>query len=108
MASIAATTVRPARRITGTVGLAGDKSISHRYALLAALAEGRSTIAQDSQGAGGAATLDCLAGAGVAIRRTRSAERGLTVEIEGRGLRGLRIPAAPRDAREPRTTRARV
>ena len=74
MASIAATTVRPARRITGTVGLAGDKSISHRYALLAALATGPSTIAQYSQGADCAATLDCLAGAGVAIRRTRSAE----------------------------------
>jgi 5-enolpyruvylshikimate-3-phosphate synthase len=48
MASIAATTVRPARRIRGTVRLAGDKSISHRYALLAALAEGRSTIAPRS------------------------------------------------------------
>ena len=60
MASIAATTVRPARRVTGTVGLAGDKSISHRYALLAALATGRSTIAQYSQGADCAATLDCL------------------------------------------------
>jgi len=104
MASIAATTVRPARRITGTVGLAGDKSISHRYALLAALATGRSTIAQYSQGADCAATLDCLAGAGVAIRRTRSAERGLTVEIEGRGLRGLRAPAAPLDARNSGTT----
>jgi 3-phosphoshikimate 1-carboxyvinyltransferase len=104
MASIAATTVRPARRITGTVGLAGDKSISHRYALLAALAAGRSTIAQYSQGADCAATLDCLAGAGVAMRRTRSAERGLTVEIEGRGLRGLRVPAAPLDARNSGTT----
>lgn len=104
MASIAATTVRPARRIKGTVGLAGDKSISHRYALLAALATGRSTIAQYSQGADCAATLDCLAGAGVEVRRTRSADRGLTVEIEGRGLRGLRAPAAPLDARNSGTT----
>ena len=60
MASIAATTVRPARRVQGKVGLAGDKSISHRYALLAALAEGPSRIAQYSQGADCAATLDCL------------------------------------------------
>lgn len=104
MASIAATTVRPARRIKGTVGLAGDKSISHRYALLAALATGRSTIAQYSQGADCAATLDCLAGAGVDVRRTRSADRGLTVEIDGRGLRGLRVPAAPLDARNSGTT----
>src|SRR5687767_13662668 len=104
MASIAATTVRPARCVKGTVGLAGDKSISHRYALLAALATGRSTIAQYSLGADCAATLDCLAGAGVEIRRTRSADRGLTVEIEGRGLRGLRAPTSPLDARNSGTT----
>ena len=104
MASIAATTVRPARRVKGTVGLAGDKSISHRYALLAALATGRSTIAQYSLGADCAATLDCLAGAGVEIRRTRSADSGLTVEIEGRGLRGLRAPTSPLDARNSGTT----
>jgi 3-phosphoshikimate 1-carboxyvinyltransferase len=104
MASIAATTVRPARRIRGTVRLAGDKSISHRYALLAALAEGRSSIAQYSQGADCAATLDCLAAAGMEVRRTRSADRGLTVEIQGRGLQGLRAPASPLDARNSGTT----
>jgi 3-phosphoshikimate 1-carboxyvinyltransferase len=104
MASIAATTVRPARRVKGTVGLAGDKSISHRYALLAALATGRSTITQFSLGADCAATLDCLAAAGVEIARTRSADRGLTVDIEGRGLRGLRPPASPLDARNSGTT----
>src|SRR5688500_10314079 len=104
MASIAATTVRPARRIRGTVRLAGDKSISHRYALLAALADGRSTIAQYSQGADCAATLDCLAAAGIEVRRTRSADRGLTIEIQGRGLQGLCAPAAPLDARNSGTT----
>ncbi|HUP39384.1 MAG TPA: 3-phosphoshikimate 1-carboxyvinyltransferase [Vicinamibacterales bacterium] len=96
--------MRPARRVKGTVGLAGDKSISHRYALIAALATGRSTIAQYSLGADCAATLDCLAAAGVAVRRTRSADGGLTVEIEGRGLRGLRAPASPLDARNSGTT----
>ena len=97
-------TVRPARRFKGTVGLAGDKSISHRYALLSALATGRSTIAQYSRGADCAATLDCLAGAGVQIRRTTSADGGLTVDIEGRGLRGLRAPSAPLDAQNSGTT----
>ena len=101
MASIAATTVRPARTFTGTVGLAGDKSISHRYALLSALATGRSTIRQYSRGADCAATLDCLAGAGVQVRRTTSADGGLTVDIEGRGLRGLRAPAAPLSSAMP-------
>jgi 3-phosphoshikimate 1-carboxyvinyltransferase len=104
MASIAATTVRPARRVKGTVGLAGDKSISHRYALLAALAIGRSTIHQYSLGADCRATLECLEGTGVEIRRSRSPERGLTVEITGRGLRGLRAPAGPLDAQNSGTT----
>ena len=104
MASIAATTVRPARRVRGTVWLAGDKSISHRYALLGALAVGRTTIDQFSMGADCATTLDCLMNAGVDIRKTRSTERGLTVEISGRGLRGLRPPAAPFDAQNSGTT----
>jgi 3-phosphoshikimate 1-carboxyvinyltransferase len=104
MASIAATTVRPVRRIRGTVALAGDKSISHRYALLGALAAGRTTIYQFSLGADCAATLDCLMNAGVEIARTRSSERGLTVKISGRGLRGLRPAAVPFDAQNSGTT----
>ena len=104
MASIAAATVRPARRVRGTVGLAGDKSISHRYALLAALATGRTTIYQYPSGADCAATLDCLANASVEITRTRSRERGLTVEISGRGLCGLLGPRAPLDAQNSGTT----
>jgi 3-phosphoshikimate 1-carboxyvinyltransferase len=104
MASIAAATVRPARRVRGTVGLAGDKSISHRYALLAALATGRTLIHQYSSGADCAATLGCLMNAGVEVTQTRSAERGLTVEVSGRGLRGLRPPSAPLDAKNSGTT----
>ena len=104
MASIAATTVRPARRVTGTVSLAGDKSISHRYAILAALATGRSTIHEYSLGADCAATLECLAAAGVDIRRTAAPEGGLTVEIQGRGLRGLNPPVRPLDAQNSGTT----
>jgi len=104
MASIAVTTVRPARRVRGAIGLAGDKSISHRYALLAGLAIGRTTIHQYSRGADCAATLDCLANAGVEITKTHSPERGLTVDIAGRGLRGLRRPAAPLDAQNSGTT----
>ena len=41
-----AVTVTPARRLRGRLRVPGDKSISHRYALLAALAEGQSTLAQ--------------------------------------------------------------
>jgi 3-phosphoshikimate 1-carboxyvinyltransferase len=34
-------TVRPARNVRGAVQLPGDKSISHRYAMLSGIAEGR-------------------------------------------------------------------
>ena len=71
--------------------------------MLAALATGRSTIAQYSLGADCAATLGCLVTAGVTIRSTR-AEHGLTVEIEGRGLRGLQPSTSPLDAQNSGTT----
>jgi 3-phosphoshikimate 1-carboxyvinyltransferase len=103
MASVADATVRPARRMTGRVGLSGDKSISHRYAMLAALANGRTTISKYSQGADCAATLECLRGAGIDVETHRDAG-GLTVEIAGRGLRGLRAPNRPLDAQNSGTT----
>jgi len=37
-------TIQPAKYLTGAVEVPGDKSISHRYAMLAALAEGTSGI----------------------------------------------------------------
>jgi 3-phosphoshikimate 1-carboxyvinyltransferase len=85
---------RPASAVRGTLRVPGDKSISHRYALLAALASGRSIIGNYAPGADCASTLACLAALGVAIRPTggRSA-----VTIDGRGLRGLVAPAAPLD-----------
>jgi 3-phosphoshikimate 1-carboxyvinyltransferase len=104
MASIGAATVRPARRVKGTVALAGDKSISHRYAILAALAVGRTTIRQYSEGADCASTLDCLGTVGVEITRTRDAGQGLKVTIEGRGLRGLTAPGSALDAQNSGTT----
>ena len=106
MASIAAATVRPARRVRGRVRLAGDKSISHRYALLAALATGRSTIKRYAPGVDCAATLSCLRGLGVEIATSRSSSErdGPVVEIVGRGLRGLDAPQGPLDAQNSGTT----
>jgi 5-enolpyruvylshikimate-3-phosphate synthase len=37
-------TIRPARRLSGGIVLPGDKSISHRYAMIASLADGTSRI----------------------------------------------------------------
>ena len=52
-----AAVVAPARRVEGQTRVPGDKSISHRYAMLAALADGISTISGYSPGADCAATL---------------------------------------------------
>ena len=53
--------------LKGSLRVPGDKSISHRYALLAALADGTSAIGGYSTGADCAATLACLRRLGVAI-----------------------------------------
>jgi 3-phosphoshikimate 1-carboxyvinyltransferase len=72
--------VRPARNIAGALRLPGDKSISHRYAMLAALAEGTTRLENFSTGADCASTLACLATLGVELERSKNA-----VLIHGRG-----------------------
>jgi 3-phosphoshikimate 1-carboxyvinyltransferase len=92
--------VAPASRAAGRVRVPGDKSISHRYALLSAIADGESVISGYSPGADCAATLECLRGLGVAIRRTAPD----TITVAGRGLGGLQAPANPLDAVNSGTT----
>jgi 3-phosphoshikimate 1-carboxyvinyltransferase len=92
--------VEPARRIRGRFRLPGDKSISHRYAILAALARGTSRIDGFAPGADCAATLECLKALGARVARGP----GDAVELEGRGLRGLTRPSTPLDARNSGTT----
>jgi len=90
--TLTTTTIVPTDRIAGTVRPPGDKSISHRYALLAALADGPSVLTNFAPGADCASTLACLAALGVAIERS-----GAEVHVEGRGLRGLAAPAGVLD-----------
>lgn len=93
-------TISPARNLTGAVRPPGDKSISHRYAVLSALAEGASKLEHYSTGADCQSTLACLAALGVDVRR----EGADTIHITGRGLHGLSAPAAPLDAGNSGTT----
>jgi 3-phosphoshikimate 1-carboxyvinyltransferase len=62
-------TVSPARAIEGVITLPGDKSISHRYGMLASIAQGRTTIANYSTGADCQSTLACMAALGAKIER---------------------------------------
>ena len=85
--------ISPAFSVRGTLRLPGDKSISHRYAMLAAVAEGRTEIDNYSSGADCGSTLDCLRAMGVPVDRS-----GNRVTIEGVGPGGLSAPSQPLDA----------
>jgi 3-phosphoshikimate 1-carboxyvinyltransferase len=92
-------TVHPARTISGSLEVPGDKSISHRYAMLAALAEGPSEITHFSAAADCRSTLDCLSRLGVKIEA-----KGERVRISGAGLGGLRKSRGALDAGNSGTT----
>jgi 3-phosphoshikimate 1-carboxyvinyltransferase len=62
--------IRPARNIYGSLRLPGDKSISHRYALLGGFAEGVSRFSNFSTGADCASTLACMQALGATVNRT--------------------------------------
>jgi len=85
--------IQPASGLEGSVRLPGDKSISHRYAMIASVAEGVSRIENYSSGADCQSTLACMRALGVEIEK-----QDRTVLIHGRGLDGLRAPAETLDA----------
>jgi len=91
--------IKPARRISGRCHLPGDKSISHRAALIAALANGSSHISNFSPSQDCAATLSCLRGLGVSLER-----QGNRISVDGKGLRGLRPSSLPLDCGNSATT----
>lgn len=84
-------TLKPAVKVSGSVRLPGDKSISHRYAMLAALAAGTTTLRNFSPGADCASTLACLRALGVNIQ-----QQGTTVTVEGL-VPALKAPQADLD-----------
>lgn len=86
--------VHPARNVRGSVSLPGDKSISHRYAMLAALADGPSRLENYSMGADCASTLGCLRSLGVNWERGDGS--GNLIAVQGTGL-SLSAPSEPLD-----------
>ncbi|HWE86630.1 MAG TPA: 3-phosphoshikimate 1-carboxyvinyltransferase [Terracidiphilus sp.] len=76
-------TIRPARNVLGSLRLPGDKSISHRYGMLAAFAEGTSRFTNFSTGADCASTLRCMQALGARVNRLDDG----TVEVTGVGGR---------------------
>jgi 5-enolpyruvylshikimate-3-phosphate synthase len=86
-------TISPARRLQGSVRIPGDKSISHRYGMLSAIAEGTTKIHNYSTGADCQSTLGCMRALGIAIEREKD-----VLLIHGQGLEGLKSPAGTLDA----------
>jgi 3-phosphoshikimate 1-carboxyvinyltransferase len=83
--------ISPARNIEGSLRLPGDKSISHRYALLGGLAHGVTRLTNFSTGADCASSLGCVEALGAKVTR-----QGTTIEIDGVGGH-FRAPASSLD-----------
>ncbi|MDT7807153.1 MAG: 3-phosphoshikimate 1-carboxyvinyltransferase [Acidobacteriota bacterium] len=95
--------IKPARRLRGRLRVSGDKSVSHRAAIMAALAEGETRIENFSSSADCASTLQVLRGLGVRIEKD-----GSIVRVEGVGT-GRDVPrfrpsSAPFDCGNSGTT----
>jgi 3-phosphoshikimate 1-carboxyvinyltransferase len=83
--------IQPARTVEGSLRLPGDKSISHRYALLGGLAAGTTRLTNFSTGADCASSLACVEALGARVHRSEN-----SVEIAGVSGR-LRPSASPLD-----------
>ncbi|MGB7029035.1 MAG: 3-phosphoshikimate 1-carboxyvinyltransferase [Candidatus Acidiferrum sp.] len=92
-------TVHPAKLLTGGVELPGDKSISHRYAMLAGLAEGTSELRHFSAAADCHSTLGCISALGADVKVEKD-----VVRITGRGAHGLKSSWRALDAGNSGTT----
>jgi 3-phosphoshikimate 1-carboxyvinyltransferase len=85
--------ISPASSISGAIALPGDKSISHRYAMIASIAQGSTRVRNYSTGADCHSTLGCMRALGIEIEG-----QGTEFTIHGKGLDGLRRPASDLDA----------
>jgi 3-phosphoshikimate 1-carboxyvinyltransferase len=84
--------IRPARNLQGSLTLPGDKSISHRYAMLAGLAEGTTRLSNFSTGADPHSSLACMEALGAKV--VHNADK--TIDITG--VAGtFQQPSAPLD-----------
>lgn len=91
--------ISPNEHIEIELSLPGDKSISHRAAIIGAISDGKTVIHNYATGADCKSTLDCLRKLGVSVF-----QNGDVVSIEGVGLHGLVEPSEELDAGNSGTT----
>jgi 3-phosphoshikimate 1-carboxyvinyltransferase len=91
--------IHPAKALSGGVRMPGDKSISHRYAMLAALADGTSELRNFAAAADCHSTLGCMKSLGAEVKVD-----GTTIRVTGHGLHGLKSSWRALDAGNSGTT----
>jgi 3-phosphoshikimate 1-carboxyvinyltransferase len=89
--------------LQGTIRVPGDKSISHRAIMLAAIANGHSTVRNWLPAGDTIATLNAVRSLGVEIEATETSPQSWDLAIEGRGIDGLLPPSHPLDCRNAGT-----
>jgi len=92
-------TIQPAKVVAGGVAPPGDKSISHRYAMLAGIADGTSELSNFALAADCHSTLSCMRALGAEVKVERT-----LVRVTGRGLHGLKSSWRALDAGNSGTT----
>jgi len=92
-------TIHPAKVVAGGVVPPGDKSISHRYAMLAGIAEGKSELTNFALAADCHSTLGCMKALGAEVKVDKN-----LVRVTGHGLHGLRSSKRVLDAGNSGTT----
>jgi 3-phosphoshikimate 1-carboxyvinyltransferase len=92
-------TIQPAKHVTGGVEPPGDKSISHRYAMLSAIAEGISELRHFAAAVDCHSTLACMSALGAEVKKDKD-----TVRVTGHGPRGLKSSWRALDAGNSGTT----
>ena len=96
-AAEAAATIRPVARLRGELRVPGDKSISHRALILAAMSSGESTIHAAGDGADVRSTAGIVAALGAAVERIGEDGRTVDYRVVSPGADGLHEPADPLD-----------
>jgi 3-phosphoshikimate 1-carboxyvinyltransferase len=95
--------IEPCPKLAGHIILPGDKSISHRAAILNSLSEGKAEIDNFAPGEDCLSTVRCLKSLGVKISRKGSPE-SRTLLVSGTGKDGLSEASNVLDARNSATT----
>jgi 3-phosphoshikimate 1-carboxyvinyltransferase len=87
--------IHPAKTLSGTVSLPGDKSISHRALMLGALAEGTSIVRNWLNAGVTARMVDCIRALGIEVELEPAGPGRAILTVYGRGLHGFTAPAEP-------------